>query len=310
MKNLRRSIVTLLVTLAIFFNLERLDIDGTNTIDMPSFIYVLILVAIVAILLLPRSRQLRLHTWFMVWTAIYLLGKILFFDAHILIESGGYIYITITEVGFLLFSIFMSCRIASHLHDFEEAVINISFPGVKNRVFDQENGWDALQTEINRGRRYQRPVSVVAIEPGAVTMEAALNRSVREVQQAMMSRYMFLGLARIVSQQIRRMDMAMERDGQDRLIIVCPETNGNAVETLVQRINYVAHEQLGLSICYGVASFPESALTATQLVEHAEHNIQRGMLQQPEAPTESSEPADQTDNTERMAPAEALFQDR
>jgi hypothetical protein len=45
-------------------------------------------------------------------------------------------------------------------------------------------------------------------------------------------------------------------------------------------------------------------------VEHAEHNIQRGMLQQPEAPTESSEPADQTDNTERMAPAEALFQDR
>lgn len=306
MKNLRRSIVALLATLAIFYNIERLDIYGRNTIDLPSFVYVISLVAVVAIIASPRSRQMHLYGWFAVWMAVYLVCKFLFFNEQILVEGGGYIYITITEVAFLLFTTFLSSRVALHLQDFEDAVVNISFSGINSRIFTQKDGWHVLQTEINRGRRYQRPVSIVALEPSAASMDAALHRSVREVQESMMSRYVFLSLARIVSQQIRRMDVAMERDGQNRLLIVCPETQGSAVEGLVQRVRYIANQQLGLSIGYGIASFPESALTAEQLAQHAEDNIRHDTDPEQEAVAElpwESDSLMEIDNTPTKARA-------
>jgi hypothetical protein len=275
---------------------------------MPSFVYVIGITAVFVLIALPRSRQIHLHAWFVIWTAIYAACKFLFFD-ETLLDGGGYIYITITEMAFLLFIILLAYRITLHLQDFEEAVINISFSGIKERILGQENGWNAMQTEINRGRRYQRPVSVVAIEPEPSSVEAALHRSVREVQQAMMSRYVFMGLARIVSQQMRRMDLAVEQEGKNRLLIVCPETDQQSVEGLMQRIKQIAHQQLGLSIGYGIASFPDAALTAEQLVKQAEHNIQHYTTLQAEHEAYWPQTMDNTIETDSNTTKEIVFQD-
>ena len=50
MRQLRRSILLLLLALTIFFNIERLDFNQQNVIDIQSFVYVLAIVVVSAAL--------------------------------------------------------------------------------------------------------------------------------------------------------------------------------------------------------------------------------------------------------------------
>ncbi len=301
MNNLRRSIIALLFSLTVFFNIERLDLQQRNAIDIPSFVYVLGFLAVVVIIGVHRQWRLPIYVWFTGVGAIYLINKLFLFNGRPLIE-GIYIYITITEMVFLLINTWLAWRVAQHLYDFEEAVENISFNSSSSRVLPPEIGHSAIQTEVNRGRRYQRPVSLVVIEPEAGSIQAALHRTVREVQQALMSRYVFLALSRVVSEQMRRMDISMEQKHNGRLIIACPETDSKGAQTMVNRIREVAAEKLGLDIKYGIACFPGNALTFEELLSQAEDQLAHPEQQHTQDETTENEP----DTEEHDTPAKDI----
>lgn len=284
MKNLRWSVVALLVNLAIFYNIERLNLYQENVINIQSFVYVLGIAAIIVIIALPRSRRVPLYGWFPIWSAIYVLSRLMWFHDRPLM-GGIHTYTTITEVLFLLISVFLSYQVTLYLYDFEEAVVNISFSGMKSRILKREEGWSVMQTEIKRGRRYNRPFSVAVLEPEAKSVQATLHRAVYEVQQALMSRYVFLGLARIVSQQMRRMDLAVEYEGKNRLVVMCPETSREGAMALVNRVQRIASQQLGLSVGYGVAAFPGEAVTMEELLRQAQKDMYHHEEQESNSPT-------------------------
>jgi GGDEF domain-containing protein len=116
---------------------------------------------------------------------------------------------------------------------------------------------------------------VVVVEPEPDSIQVALHRTVQEVQQAMMTRYVITSLARVFNKVLRRIDVVIEQREQGRFVILCPETNATGSNVLADRIQAAVAEQLGVSVKCGTASFPDEALTFEELVRQAESHLQQ-----------------------------------
>lgn len=285
MKNLRLSVVLLLIYLTFFYNIERLDFNEANIIDVPSFIYIQSIIAIVSILTIPFLYRSPRYVSFVVWGIIYAITRyILVHDRPVI--GGIYTYIFITEIAFLTATLFLSYNVARNLHDFEQTIENITFGKIRKRVRTLDEAKEEIKTEILRSRRYRRPISLMVIKVDPASVKVALHRTVEEVQRAMMERYVFLGLARIISKKVRRMDILVEQEGKEQFLVLCPETNASGVTNALSRIQQAARENLGLALSWGVASFPDEALTFEDLLQKAEEHM-TGALDSTDETTEN-----------------------
>lgn len=293
MNSLRRSVMALLLELVVFFNIERLDIGAQNVIDLATFVYVLAVIAVLAVISLPVFRRATWPVSLLVWLGVYAVGKVSV-GAPRPILGGIYTYETITEIVLLSLSVVLARKVAYALYDFEEAVRNITLSGVGRHVRQLDEALEDVQTELIRSRRYKRPLSVLVIEPKPESIQAKLHLSVLEVQQAMMARYVVTSLARLIGKELRRTDLVLELDGKDRFIILCPETDAKGSAALANRLCDVAAERLKVAITCGIASFPEEALTFEELVRQAEVNLQAPLAAPPvgaPAPAEMGQPS-------------------
>jgi len=267
MKSLPRSIVLLLIALAIFFNIERLDFQEENFVDIQTFVYVLGTVAVASIIFIPLLWRLPVSLLLIFWGGLYLVCKQILFYRDPLV-GGVYTYLTITEITLLLLVIWLTHRLAKTLLDFEEAVKNITF--VKSRkVQSLDEATAEIQKEMFRSRQYHRPLSLVVVEPEPASIKSSLNRVVQEVQQKMMTRYALTSLARVFSEELRRSDVVIEQREQGRFIILCPETSRDELGQVIEQLQISAAERVGVTLRYGTASFPDEAFTFDALVNRA-----------------------------------------
>lgn len=286
MKQLSRSIVLLLIALAIFFNIERLDFQEENLVDIQTFVYVLGTAAVALIIFVPRLRRLPASYLLAFWGSIYFICKqFLFYRAPLI--GGIYTYLTVTEVTLLFILIWLTHRLARILLDFEEAVKNITF--VKSRkVHSLDEATTEIQKELFRSRRYHRPLSLIVVEPEPTSIKNSLNQVVQEIQQTMMTRYALTSLARIFSEELRRTDVVIEQSEQGRFVILCPETSLEEVAQVVEKLQISAAESVGITLRYGTASFPDEAFTFDGLVSRAVSHF--GKTDGLELPAHSFEP--------------------
>ena len=270
MKRLRWSIIALVLHLALFFNIERLDFDQENVIDILSFVYILGTLAVVGTLFVRFFR--RRPAWHAVGIWIMAYGALRFTSERPFI-GGIYLYLSITEILLLASAVLLAHRVALDLQDFEQAVINITLPHTNRRVHPINEALEEIQTEMLRSRRHQRPLSVVVVKPDPTSMDTALHRSIREIQQTMISRYVLTGLMRVIADVMRRTDTVLEIPDGEHIVVLSPETNAEQSHTLVERIQAAASADLGIEIHCGTASFPNDALTFDELVREASRKL-------------------------------------
>jgi hypothetical protein len=278
MKNLPRSIVILIITLAIFFNIERLDVNEENIVDIQTFVYILGTVAVVLTIIVPFLRKWSVFASVLFWLGLYLVGK-LFLFYHQPIIGEVYTYLTITEVTFLSVLVWLAHRAAKNISDFEEAVENITMVNVNGRVRSLDDALEDIQIEMFRSRNHHHPLSVILIEPEPESLKVILHQAVQEVQNAIMNSYVITKLADSLSRHLRRTDLVLEERERGRFVILCPDTNVNDLEVLVEYIQATAVEILGVSVKYGTATFPEEALTFEELVHQAEMKLHQESTQ-------------------------------
>ena len=271
MHRMRRSIGVLLIYLTILFNLERLGLGGENAIHIEFFVYVLSIGAILALLVIPVLRRASLRVVLAAGGVVYLLAKLVF-SSPVAMWGGVYTYLTITEITLYLLGITLAYAVARGLNEFEEAVINITFADVSRRVQKLDLAAEDIQQELIRSRRHHRPLTVLVAKFDPRSIDVALHRHVQEIQQTMMTRYAHIGLARLISQQARRIDVVADQEEQERFIILSPESDVAGAAALAERIRAAAEQQLGITVAFGVAAFPQDALTFEELVAYAEAN--------------------------------------
>lgn len=273
MKRLLANSALLVTVLAIFFNIERLDIGGENAVNIQSFVYALGMVAVLSVLLIPIFRRAPVFIAVITWLAVYLLLKLTFFDDKPLV-GDGLVYLTITEMTFLVILVLVSNLVSHGVGEFENAVEQLTLAEDGHLLEDLDSGRESIHTEITRSRYYERPISVLVIIADRPTMQSRLAQMIGEMQQKIAALYSKARLARLVRKELRLMDQIYLDRQSDNLVVLCPEIDAAAATLMVERVQSVMDRE-GIEAQIGWASFPDDGLTFDRLLAYSEESIHR-----------------------------------
>lgn len=267
MNRLRNNYIALLGLLATLFVVGQLELGSTDIFSTPLYMHALTAAYVILIVLVPRVARFSSLMLASVVVVGYLLARS-YASEPAAWWSRDTTYLAVLEIVIASMAALMAQRVALALREFEDAVANITI-GDAARIKTLDIAEDEIAIEMSRARRHERPltVTVMTVEPASI--QASLHRIVRDVQRAMMERYILSGLARVADQRTRRGDIVVQDAQGNRIIIISPEASPEQVETLVHRLRDSAEETLGLPVQLGVAGFPHHALTFDDLVSTA-----------------------------------------
>jgi hypothetical protein len=276
MTKLRRSIIFILAYLFIIFNLERLNIGQESVVGIQFFVLALIVVAIAVIIVFPKLSRIPRVIIFVGLPALYLLGKLIIFNQRPFL-GGINANLSIAEIAVIIVGAYLALQLSDDLHEMENIIEKVTIPQMDRKVFTMNEATDEIKTEFVRSRRHNRPLSVVVVEPMQNELPEDIQRTVHEIQQTMMERYVTASLAQMITKEARRTDLVVEEKSRDheRFIVLCPETPSEGSAILADRIRSSAMNSLGISVACGIASFPTEALTFEELLHKAEINLLR-----------------------------------
>lgn len=267
MKRMRWFVALFAVWLVGLFSAERLDID--HLINMAWFVYVIAIVSVVVLLLIPLRRpQFYMLLFWML--ATYVVCKAIHYRP---IFWGIGKYITVSEIAVLLVTALFAWRIGSMLHQFEEAVEAISLPQGRTPLLPFPEVQDRLTVEMGRARRLQIPLSVVTIDLDPTTFEFGLHKIVREVQAAMLRRYVQVRVGLLLTRYVRETDIVARHVADGRFVVVAPATSADQAVEMLKRLHHQVETQTGIRFRYGIADFPAAGLTPEQLLHLSVENI-------------------------------------
>lgn len=291
MGQVRLRVIALMFWLSLFFNIERLDfdlgLDGINTINLPSSVYVVgILAAIGALMPVFQRRHLAV---IMGLALVFNLVALAALDQPIL--GGVDTYLTFTGIFMLVVTVWLAHRCGQSLSEFLAAVEQMTFSHTGSRLHSEQAAQELVHIEMVSSRRTQRPLSMVLLQIDPASMAETMHRLIHDIQRLMMQRYLLATMGRVLARHLRRTDLLIEGAHAGRLVLLAPETDSRAARALGERLIRIAHDQLGVSAHYSIASFPEHALTYDGLVYVAEQRLH----QQTPAASSSLEPEEQID---------------
>lgn len=273
MRKLQDSILSLLIHVIIVFNIERLDINAKNVIDLDTPIYILTVAAILLILIIKQVIAIRQPVLLALATGVFFIVKVI---SHRPLVGGIYTYLSFTELGLFLVSVFLAHNLAISLREFEQNARAFTFANVRKLKPVQE-AYKEIEAEIYRSRRFQRPLSVIVLEQDSKTLHSNIHNLSenlsKDAQRAMMEQYFSVILAKKLASQLRETDLLLENEKTGRLVIFSPDTGVSEAQTLISRLNAMM-ENTEFSINFGAATFPDHALAFEQLLAHAEMDLQ------------------------------------
>lgn len=274
MRTLKLNLVILLIYLTFVFNLERLEWKaGIDAGGVHTFVYMLVISAVIIIFLLSHTHRYSIFAHLFVWSfAYFALRLTIFNDGPVF--GGTNPYVTVTELAILLLAIVIAHQCALQMDKFESFISEIYLPVHERRIRQAQSAKDEINTEFIRSRRHQHPLTLLAISPETKKTGADIKIAVDEIQRHMVDRFIKASVAKIITTEARRTDMIISQgDDESTFFILCPETKGDDTVVLAERIRAAALEHLGIDVNYGIASFPEEALTYEELVKRAEHHL-------------------------------------
>ena len=269
MTSLRKSLLILILFMAFAYNIERLDFGQENLIDIQSFVYVQLLVAVVTMIAIPITRRFSIYAILAFWIAIYFALRLLVFRSVPLI-GGLNTYLTMTELFLLIVSIYATYELLKFLGELEAVVERVTFPSSQQRVLRMSEALEDIKTEFIRSRRYNRPLSILLVQPTASSFQRRLQQTVLEIQNNMLNRYLSTSLARLIMNEARRTDLVLEHDQNGWFVVICPETTRDGIQALTSRIKETAGQNLNLTLKIGASNFPDDALTFEEMLQQAE----------------------------------------
>lgn len=261
MLKLRTTITGLIVWLFLFFNVERI----TEPLNIASFVYVLVPVSIGIVLLLPRVfKNIALLYWIIFVLIVYIICKAIFaspFFSHNL-------SVTITEIASIVVSLMLAGQVGHSIWDFENAIESLTFRqiGVPPRLYETTNTED-LYREVKRSRRFQHPLSLLVLRPNFDASKVSMNKMLIEFQQAMAERYVQARIAKLLSDELRDIDLVIMENGE--FIVLLPETSRDEALHISERLQQAARVVLNVELLVGSAAFPDQAVTLTGLIDTA-----------------------------------------
>lgn len=270
MKNLRFWIITLVLWLIFFFNIERLN----SPINIRLYTYIFVTGMVAVTLLLPRLQRIPFFVLLVIPIPIYLWLKATAEkgDWFVNLFQGYALPLTVTQVAAIILTGLLARQVLRALQEFEETISNITFGhiGKLPQPFAEEQG--AMYREVKRSRRYNRPLAVIALKVDENDIHMAIPKMVQEVQQTMMRHYVMAGISRILDDNMHDFDTIALRD--NHFILVLPEIAPDEAACIATKLEDTVKEKMKIKLQVGTAVFPDEAMTFESLVELALENAE------------------------------------
>jgi len=269
MTNLKRSFFWAALYLAVIFVLGQADYTGSPIIDFASYFYLAVMIAVPVTLFFPSVSKVSSLFPLLIWAGIYMV-LLQTLDRSISAKVGEFSVIilefTLLEVG--VWFAFQLTRQISHAESVMDAIALTAFPNRTHDIVEEEQ---RIKVELTRSRRYHRPLCAVMIATEGDDQKMT-REMLKSIQHDLTHRFNFARIGQIIDDRVRQVDLVL-RDHKDRYIVLCPETELDNAMLLAGRIEKAIKERTSLDVRWGVAAFPDEALTFDDLLLKARERL-------------------------------------
>jgi GGDEF domain-containing protein len=267
-KDIKRHLFILFFFVILIFNLERLDFQDVSIVNFRPYFYFLIIVNLLLMLVWPPLQKTPVYILLSLWGAIYISLWLYFSRGRALTEN---VQITVLEFLFLEATVWLLHSLVDKVGKTELMVNTLVLGIFPGRVMTMEAAAVWIKNEMNRGRRHNRPLSVVVLDPQNLDLDAD-SALLRQFQRDVLKQFVLARLGQIISDQVRQTDMII-RGEDDKFIVLMPDTDKGSSSITTARILNEIQARSGSSVRFGIASFPQDALTFEELVHRATVNL-------------------------------------
>jgi hypothetical protein len=179
--------------------------------------------------------------------------------------------IILLEFVLLLLGVWIAYQLAEGINHAESILEAMAISAFPNRVRDIHEASRQIKIEINRSRRYYRPLSLIilSVELSSATPPSSIFLN---IQHDLTNRFSLARMSQIIDGHVRQTDMVL-RDEQSRFILLCPETNSESSILLAGRIAASVKELTGVGLLSGTAVFPDDAINFDDLIDVASRRL-------------------------------------
>lgn len=265
MKQLHRLTIYLVISMAIFAVVKSFGHGEGSTTGISMFVYVFGVCSVLSILILQPLA--RMNTYLVVAgnVGIYLLIHFFLFDKTSL-SSDTRAYIPFAEITFLFVIILLALRLSQSFHQVKGSIESMTLP---DSVKTLGVAMGDVKTEMARSRRHNRSLGIVIVRFGNDMSMLAFSHIKDEISLELVDNEKTNALARTLAKTARRTDQVILQREKQRFILLCPETNKQGLDGVLERITVIAENRLGTSLECGAATFPNDAVTFEELLAKA-----------------------------------------
>lgn len=269
MTNLKRSFFGAAVYLAVIFVLGQADYAGRPLINFANYFYLAVLVAMPLTLFFPKISRISVYVPLLFWAVVYIVLLQLINRNY----SANKDELPVIALEFMMLEIgvWFVHHLASQISHAESIMDALAVSAFPNRARDIDSEHQRIKIELTRSRRYHRPLSLVVIQSEADD-EDFTQKVLQNIQHDLMSRFTSARVGQIIDERIRQTDLVL-RDYQGRFVVLCPETDLSNATLLAKRISQSIKERTNLRVLWGVAAFPDEALTFDDLLQKARQRL-------------------------------------
>jgi len=269
MTNLKRAFFWAAIYMGIVFVLGQADYTGRPIINFASYFYLSVLIAIPVTLFFPSISRVPPFIPLLAWAGFYLV-LLQIIDRDLSADPSEFAVI-ILEFVLLEAGVWFAHQLALQIGHAESIMDALALSAFPNRAHNIEEESQRIKIELTRSRRYHRPLGLVVIESESEDQKTT-REMLKSIQQDLLNRFTSARVGQIINDRIRQTDLVL-RDHRGRFVVLCPETDLDSTILLANRIAQAVKERTNLNVLWGVAAFPEEALTFDDLLQKASERL-------------------------------------
>lgn len=266
MNELKVSITILVLYVITILGISNIDEFQESVIDFSPVFFLLVAFVVFSELivvgrLMRAGVKLNYYAVIAFWLLVYILVWIYYLGDSRPIE------VHIIQLLLVLMSSVLAYDVARRVDQVDTTLNGVSSSAYPNRARDIQSSRDLIASEITRSRRYHHPLSILTIRLNRPAGKQGW-KDLEALADDMLERFAIAKASQILSDLARSTDLVLlDKDG--RFVLLCPETNLNNISILAKRIEGAVDEKLNIKVDWGIAAFPDEALTFDDLLHVA-----------------------------------------
>lgn len=266
MSELKVSITILVLYVIAILGISNIDEFQESVIDFSPVFFLLVAFVVFSELivvgrLMRAGVKLNYYAVIAFWLLVYVLVWVYYLGDSRPIE------VHIIQLLLVLMSSVLAYDVARRVDQVDTTLNGVSSSAYPNRARDIQSSRDLIASEITRSRRYHHPLSILTIRLNKPAGKRGW-KDLEALADDMLERFAIAKASQILSDLARSTDLVLlDKDG--RFVLLCPETNLNNISILAKRIEGAVDEKLNIRVDWGIAAFPDEALTFDDLLHVA-----------------------------------------